>query len=299
MMGEKTPITLITGPLGSGKTTLLRRILDGADRRLAVVMNEFGELAVDSRVIQGRNFGYVELTGGCVCCSLAGELDAALRELVSTVRPDWIVLEATGVAESDALVYTVGESVDVVRLDCVVCIVDANAAVRYPSMGHAERSQLESADFVIINKIDLVTPGELESVRGRIGASASGGALCVETVRCAADLSLLFGQLRNPDRQTPVERPGHRVSVGAFTAASGRPLDRARFIRFLEALPLEIFRAKGFVRFAGEGEWLFNYVAGRTDFEDSPAQRTEVVFIGLGADRVREGILAGFHACEA
>jgi G3E family GTPase len=73
-MEARTPITIVTGSLGSGKTTLLRRILDTTGRRLAILMNEFGEIAIDSRVIAGKNVQMIELGGGCVCCSLTVEL---------------------------------------------------------------------------------------------------------------------------------------------------------------------------------------------------------------------------------
>jgi G3E family GTPase len=297
-MEFKTPITLITGPLGSGKTTLLSRILSLTSLRLAVVMNEFGELSVDSRVIKGKNIQYVELAGGCVCCSLAGELDAAVRELVDTVSPEWILLEATGVAEADALVYTVEESLPIVRLDCVVCIVDAYAAIHYPSMGYAERSQLESADLVVINKTDLVSPEELARVRAKISPVA-GGVLEVETVRSEVDMSLLFGPdaVRNPSRRVPDRHPGHHAGIQAFAASMDTPLDRAAFVEFLSGLPPEVFRSKGFVRFVGEGEWVYNYVAGRIDFEEHTAPRTEMVFIGPRVEGVREKILKSLTAC--
>jgi G3E family GTPase len=297
-MEFKTPITLITGPLGSGKTTLLSRILAEANLRLAVVMNEFGELSVDSRVIEGKNIQYVELAGGCVCCSHAGELDAAVRELVDTVAPEWILLEATGVAEADALVYAVEESLTIVRLDCVICIVDAHAAVHYPSIGYAERSQLQSADLILINKTDLVSKAELDGVRDKISSAAS-GALEVETARCAINMSLLFGPdaARNPSRSVPDRHPGHHGGIQAFTASMDAPLDRAAFVEFLSGLPPEVFRSKGFVRFVGEGEWVYNYVAGRIDFEEYPAPRTEMVFIGPGIEAVKEKIITSLQAC--
>ena len=78
----RTPIGLITGSLGSGKTTLLRKILGQPDRRYAVLMNEFGELPIDSEVIRGTNVEIAELVGGCVCCSLTGELEAAVEEIL-------------------------------------------------------------------------------------------------------------------------------------------------------------------------------------------------------------------------
>jgi G3E family GTPase len=128
----KTPVLLITGSLGSGKTTLLRHILESAPFRIAVLMNEFGEVAVDSRVISGKNVDILELTGGCACCSMTGEFEAAVKEIIEKIGPDSIVVEATGVAKSDALVFEVEDNLPEVRLDCVVCIVDAFVGTRFP-----------------------------------------------------------------------------------------------------------------------------------------------------------------------
>jgi G3E family GTPase len=134
-MSARTPIALITGTLGSGKTTLVKRLIAMADRRLAVLMNEFGEIAIDSKIIQGENTRIVELAGGCVCCELTGEFVAAVDELIDKYRPELIVLEATGVAEADALVYEVEEELTRARLDSVVCIVDGYASIKYPQVG--------------------------------------------------------------------------------------------------------------------------------------------------------------------
>ena len=79
---------MITGPLGSGKTTLLRHIVATTPQRLAILMNEFGEIAIDSKVIAGKHVQMVELGGGCVCCSLLGEFDAAVQEIMATVAPE-------------------------------------------------------------------------------------------------------------------------------------------------------------------------------------------------------------------
>ncbi|HSR10255.1 MAG TPA: GTP-binding protein, partial [Thermodesulfobacteriota bacterium] len=78
----RTPITLITGPLGSGKTTLLRHILSSVPKKIAILMNEFGEIAIDSRIVEGKNIRIAELDGGCVCCSLQGEFEAAVNEIL-------------------------------------------------------------------------------------------------------------------------------------------------------------------------------------------------------------------------
>jgi G3E family GTPase len=163
-MDPKTPIALITGSLGSGKTTLLKNIIRAADRPLAILMNEFGEIAIDSRIIQLENVQMVELAGGCVCCELTGELEAAVKELIDKFSPEFIVVEATGVAESDALVYEVEDNLPQVRLDSVVCIVDAFTSIRFPQVGYVGRTQLAVADIVLVNKMDLVGDQEIEAV---------------------------------------------------------------------------------------------------------------------------------------
>lgn len=290
----RTPIVLITGSLGSGKTTLLRHILAATRERLAIVMNEFGEVAIDSRVVAGQAVRIVELAGGCVCCSLTGELEAAIEEILDSVKPDRIVVEATGIAESDALVYEVQDNIPRVRLDGVIAIVDADAAITYPRMGYTERTQLEVADLLLINKVDLVTPDDLDQVRARVrGINAE--AAQITTVRCAVDLADLFSP-SFPVRSKPSPPESHQPTWQSFVFATEAMVDETCLRKVVADLPTSVFRAKGFVRLSDGGR-LFNYVAGRTDWEDFPADRTKLVFIGQNLDAVRDEILAQLNAC--
>src|SRR4029077_6722719 len=101
-MTPRTPITLITGPLGSGKTTLLRHILATRPGKIAIVMNEFGEIAIDAKVIEGKNVRISELGGGCVCCSLLGEFEAAVTENTEQNAPENILRASPLLAHPDA-----------------------------------------------------------------------------------------------------------------------------------------------------------------------------------------------------
>jgi len=291
----KTRIGVITGSSGSGKTTLLRRVLEQADRRYAVLATEFGELPIDSDVIRGTNVEITELVGGCKCCSLTGELDAAVEEILGRVHPEYVLLETPGVAEADAVVYEMEERIPRVRLDSVICIADAEAIIRFPAAQYAKRSQLRTADIVLINKIDLVTEAEIEKVVAQVREFNPNAAI-LKTVRCAADVSILF-RLTVDDRvrNIPVRGEGTFASF-AYTTAT--PLDEPRFRQTVSPLPPSVFRAKGFVRFH-DGSCLFNYVAGRAEFEQFPAQATEVVFIGPDVERDRECIEGLFRSCEA
>lgn len=290
----KTPIALITGSLGSGKTTLLRRILETTDRRLAVLMNEFGEIAIDSQIIQGENVQIVELAGGCVCCSLTGEFEAAVAEIIDTVHPEFIVVEATGVAEADALVYEVEDNLPQVHLDSVICIVDAHASIKYPAVGYTARTQLEAADVILINKIDLITAEQVKDVEAQVRAFNE-RALIFKTVRCDVDVDVLLG-LDIGGRPKPSPRQT-AVNMQSFTFTSEKLLDRDKFEDAIAQLPTAIYRAKGFVRFP-EGSYLFNYVTGRWELEEFAAQKTELVFIGQGASDDRETIVNRLRACE-
>ncbi|MGA2226395.1 MAG: GTP-binding protein [Syntrophobacteraceae bacterium] len=292
---RKTPIMLITGSLGSGKTTLLRRILDSAPFRIAVLMNEFGELAIDSRVIEGKNVDIIELAGGCVCCSMTGEFEAAVREIIEVIGPDFIVVEATGVAESDALVFEVEDNLPEVRLDSVVCIVDAYLGIRHPHVGYVSRTHIASAEIILINKADLVTAAEAETVETQVRKYNDRAAM-LRTVNCGVDTNLLFSQAPGERSHRHVSPSGEKFS--SFTWTSEKTLESAKFEGLIRELPVELIRAKGFVRFEDGGR-LFNYVAGRTDFEEFNADRTELVFIGRDLDRRRADIEAMLRGCEA
>ena len=293
-MQVRTPLTVITGPLGSGKTTLLRHIIDTVPQKIAILMNEFGEIAIDAKIIQGKNVEMADLGGGCVCCSLLGEFEAAVNEVIDTVDPDNIVVETTGVAEPDALVFDIQESLQTVRLDGVVTVIDADAMVKYPSVGHTTRMQIEAADTIILNKVDLVSESELEAIEKKLH-SFNEVASILRTQRGQVDTDLLFGIARER-----VEEPPHHVhqpEFESFSYTSGATYNRQCFEEFANSLGAEVYRAKGFIRFP-EGIYLFNFVAGRWDFELFEQEATELVFIGKQLSTRKEEILGQLKSCE-
>ena len=120
MTAVKTSMILISGSMGSGKTTLLQHLVASTNRNIAILMNEFGEIAIDSKIIQGKHVQMTELVGGCVCCSLVGEFEAAVGEIIETISPELIVVETTGVAEPDAVIFDLEERLPAIRLESVI-----------------------------------------------------------------------------------------------------------------------------------------------------------------------------------
>ena len=293
----KTPMILIAGPLGSGKTTLLRRLIDSTDLKTAVLMNEFGEIAVDSRVIKGKHIEVVELLGGCVCCSLIGAFEAAVEEIMSTHNPDLLIAETSGVAEPDSVVFGVEEGLPDVRLDSVVAVADVDGMVRFPDLGFATRLQFETADLILINKIDLATDADTTQVESRLDEINS-IAQKFRTVRCKIDPVLLLGTDRHRSRTTKKVNAHDQISeVESFSYTSTDRVDLEKFEAVVSTLLPDIYRAKGFLRCQNRG-LLFNFVAGRWEFEPYPAERTELVFIGRNADQVQASIQREIRACE-
>jgi G3E family GTPase len=289
----RTPITLITGPLGSGKTTLLRHILDRVQKKIAILMNEFGEIAIDRKIIEGKNIQIAELDGGCVCCSLQGEFEAAVNEVIDTVDPEMIVVETTGVAEPDALIFDIQESLPGVRLDGVVTVADADAMIKFPQLGHTTRMQIEDADTILLNKVDLVSPEELIKVKEKL-SQLNEAAPILLTKRCQADTDLLFGIAR--EREVHAPQHIHQLEFESFSYINKALFDRNRFEQFADHLK-NVYRAKGFVRFP-EGFYLFNFVAGRWELEPFREEETALVFIGKGLESEKPRILEDLKKCE-
>lgn len=294
-MITRTPITLIIGPLGSGKTTLLRHILATHPAKIAIVMNEFGEIGIDTKVIEGKNVRIAELGGGCVCCSLLGEFEAAIGEIIEKVAPDRIVVETTGLAEPEALVFNIQEALPQCRLDGVISVIDADMLVRFPELGHTTRLQIEGADILLLNKIDLVKPAQIEPLETKLHEINPTAAI-VRTERGRVDPELLFGvpQLREEKVSPPKHK--HHLEFEWFTFSSKKTFSRDCFERFADSLPSAVIRAKGFVRFA-DGAQLFNFVAGRWELEPFESSETQLVFIGKKIAAEKESVLRELDQC--
>lgn len=165
------PLTVLTGFLGAGKTTLLNRILTGDHGlRVAVLVNDFGSINIDAELVVGieNNGDTVSLANGCVCCNIRDDLLAAVTQVtMRSERPEYILLEASGVADPSGIALTfMDENMrDRIRLDSIICVMDAEQIFAAPEMMELKLRQVAFADMLILNKVDLVVAEEIERIK--------------------------------------------------------------------------------------------------------------------------------------
>ncbi|WP_119387957.1 CobW family GTP-binding protein [Taklimakanibacter lacteus] len=191
-MKPQIPVTLLTGFLGAGKTTLLNRILtQNHGRRYAVVVNEFGEIGIDGDLIVQASEEMVQMSNGCICCTVRGDLARAVTELTSRPdRFDAIIVESTGLADPAPVAQTFLAD-DMIRersrLDAVIALVDAKHLPLQLRNSPEAEAQIAFADIVILNKADLVGEEDLEHARHVIKEINPGARIHIAT---RADLDL-------------------------------------------------------------------------------------------------------------
>src|SRR5512143_1496470 len=172
---EKIPVTVLTGYLCTGKTTLLNRILsEPHGKKFAVIVNEFGEIGIDNELVVNADEEVFEMNNGCICCTVRGDLVRIIDGFMRRKgRFDAIIVETTGLADPAPVAQTffMDEQVGAkTKLDAVVTVADAMWLKDRLKDAPEDKNQIAFADVILINKTDLVTPGELAEIEARIRA---------------------------------------------------------------------------------------------------------------------------------
>ena len=162
------PVTIITGFLGAGKTTLLNHILSNQQGlKTAVLVNEFGEIGIDNDLIIATGEDMVELSNGCICCSINGELLEAVYRILERPEPvDYLVVETTGLADPlpVAMTFLGSDLRDTTRLDSIITLIDAENFSDTIDQGEVARAQVVYGDILLLNKCDLVSEERLTAL---------------------------------------------------------------------------------------------------------------------------------------
>lgn len=276
--------TVLGGYLGAGKTTLLNHVLGGSlGRRYGLIINDFGDLNIDARLIETASEQQINLANGCVCCSLGDGFDAALDTLTQ-LQPalDHIIVEASGVADVHNLAQY-GHGSDL-RLASVVVVADAEtirarASDKY--VAQTVRRQLKAADLIILNKTDLCAPGQVDATKRWLRDECS-EAPVVLAERCEVPLELV---LDLPSTVPRADHTSHSHEVyRSWSHTTSAAVSKTALESFAGALGPTVLRAKGLVADAdGKGTLELQVVGRRSEvtLRAQPCEPGEVVAIGL------------------
>lgn len=251
------PALIVSGYLGSGKTTLVGHLLVQAQRegvRLAIISNEFGDTGIDRALLDAGEEGFVELDGGCVCCRLSDALGETLEMILTSVKPDRLVLETSGVAlPGEVLVQFWRPPVDaLISEEVVVVLADAERLSTGTETDATFVEQVEAADLLLLNKCDLVDDAGRAHARAQLDA-LSGGQPIFDTIRAEVPPDLLFPpdpegdrrRRRDPDATT---HPHAHEQFNTTELAFEGVVDGDAVLA--EVSGYGAIRAKGFVRLA-------------------------------------------------
>ncbi len=332
------PVTIITGFLGSGKTTLLNHILQNQqDLKVAVLVNEFGDINIDSQLLVSVDENMMELSNGCICCTINdGLVDAVYSILERGDRIDYMIVETTGVADPlpIALTFLGTELQHLTRLDSILTVVDSEAFTSEHFNSEAAYAQIMYGDIIILNKTDLVAEEKLQELETYINKTKT-KARILKSQMGVVPLPLILDIEIDQSAIAPAPEAKHHkhdhepehvhdANCGhnhdhddhhhhhsdhlendgfiSISFQSDRAFNLDKFQNFLDKqLPIDVFRAKGILNFANiDNRYVFQLSGKRYELKTDDRNKSlsnQLVIIGRNLDR--EDLLTKLTDCLA
>ncbi|MDG5785891.1 GTP-binding protein [Evansella sp. AB-P1] len=312
---EKIPVFVLSGFLGSGKTTLLKQLLQTCEEKgvtPAVLMNEIGKTDMDGEIILEKNKQQIieKLLDGCICCSKKSEVSDSIKKLLQN-QPDVIFIELTGVANPEEVVdsLTEPEMIDNLYLEKVITVLDGENVLEYNSifdsvreLVQTTRRQIEVADILIVNKVDLISESHKEKVKKVIKKQNTVSPVYF-TSYCEVDINLLLRDIKVIKNKLSLHKKRHTHShdehnhehkhnhkhkqnrsyarINTITLDFNHQTKPAKVDKFLKKWRPNLLRAKGYIPLK-DGSYLLQHVMKRTYLEPSEyMDRHYLVMIGI------------------
>ncbi len=327
------PVTILTGFLGAGKTTLLNRILHGDHGlRVAVLVNDFGEINIDSQLVDSvPKEDVINLANGCICCNIRGDLIEALYKQVNHHRaPEYLVIETSGVSNPSEIVQTMmlPQLASRIRLDSIVTIIDCEQFTElYDQNWYVAGSQVAVADMIVFNKVDLVDESQLVRLRDLVRDEFLSKAPIFETTHAQVPLELLLNVGRydieclvnreslevhvhphhdHGDADHDHDHDDHTLVYETWRFSTDELLAYSALREAIDNLPPTVFRAKGvlYLDHARDRRVILQVAGKRAQIElgsgwhDQPP-RSHLVVIGAAGSLDAAGLQQQFEACLA
>jgi G3E family GTPase len=304
---QPVPVSILTGFLGAGKTTLLNYILQQQHGyKFAVIVNEVGKIGIDGALVESAKDEVVQMNNGCLCCTIRKDLVKGVQSLVKKGGFDYLLIETTGIADPGPVAQTflnIPQLQQFVRLDSIITVVDAEQIEKQMKETETARDQVAMADFLLLNKTDLVSEERLVELEKKF-RELNPHATIFRTNHSQANLKeLLDMNAFKLDRKLEVDpnfldelRQRHHHDINSFSFEFDKPLNVESLEMFVQELSEKekIYRSKGFLSVAGNPRRaIFHGVNNRFTlmwdrlWEKDEKRSSQLVFIGRHLDEAK------------
>lgn len=294
-MAKQIPVLLVTGFLGAGKTTFLNWLIHThPDLKISLILNEFGDIKLESQFIKEHAGGEIaELANGCMCCVAKSDIPRVVKYILeNSPKTDYILIEASGLSDPDPILESLQsqELSSFIRLDTILCIVDALNFAKTSQEHSIVLSQIGDADIVILSKGEEAGDTVTSEVKERIKRLGIG----IHVLEFTKDLDprlFLDPTLPSKKRSAPEDDHDHNhvhETVIEYWYTTDKKVDIDKLSMVMRSLPRDIIRAKGFIN-AGDKKYLLQYVGSKYTIEEAKwglleKRTTAILFLGTVID---------------